>query len=250
MSKPYEGDSTDPNVPGLRGTGTTGIGVLGQSSSNAGLVATSSTGQGLSAFSDNDVAIFAKGGTFAGVFEGAFVVNKGPGRKDGKPDPVADPINGSIVINDGNLFVNKGDVILATAADCAEFFDIADGRAVEPGTVMVITDEGELEISSMPYDTRVAGIVSGAGGWRPGILLDGQRLEDDRLPIALMGKVYCKVDAGAAGVRVGDMLTTSATAGHAMKAADATRAFGAVIGKALRPLRGGRGLIPVLVALQ
>jgi hypothetical protein len=39
-------------------------------------------------------------------------------------------------------------------------------------------------------------------------------------------------------------------AGHAMKAADPRRAFGAVIGKALRPLPAGRGLVPILVALQ
>jgi hypothetical protein len=35
-----------------------------------------------------------------------------------------------------------------------------------------------------------------------------------------------------------------------MKANDRDRAFGAVLGKALRPLANGRGLIPVLVALQ
>ena len=35
-----------------------------------------------------------------------------------------------------------------------------------------------------------------------------------------------------------------------MKAADPARAFGAVIGKALRPLAAGRGLIPILVVLQ
>jgi hypothetical protein len=35
-----------------------------------------------------------------------------------------------------------------------------------------------------------------------------------------------------------------------MKASDAARAFGAVIGKALRPLRDGCGLIPILIALQ
>jgi hypothetical protein len=35
-----------------------------------------------------------------------------------------------------------------------------------------------------------------------------------------------------------------------MKACDPFRGFGAVIGKALRPLAEGRGLIPVLVALQ
>ena len=35
-----------------------------------------------------------------------------------------------------------------------------------------------------------------------------------------------------------------------MKAADPFKAFGTVIGKALRPLEAGQGLIPILVALQ
>jgi hypothetical protein len=45
-------------------------------------------------------------------------------------------------------------------------------------------------------------------------------------------------------------LTTSPTPGHAMKADDASRTFGSVIGKALRPLESGQTLIPILVALQ
>ena len=61
---------------------------------------------------------------------------------------------------------------------------------------------------------------------------------------------YCKVDASKGPVEIGDLLTTSATEGHAMKASDHRRAFGAVIGKALAPLATGRALIPVLVALQ
>jgi hypothetical protein len=68
--------------------------------------------------------------------------------------------------------------------------------------------------------------------------------------VALLGKVYCKVDAQFGAVAVGDLLTTSPTAGHAMKAADPAQAFGAVIGKALRPLTAGQGLIPILIALQ
>jgi hypothetical protein len=35
-----------------------------------------------------------------------------------------------------------------------------------------------------------------------------------------------------------------------MKASDPERAFGAVIGKALRPISEGRGVVPILVALQ
>jgi hypothetical protein len=35
-----------------------------------------------------------------------------------------------------------------------------------------------------------------------------------------------------------------------MKATDGTKAFGAVIGKALRVLDSGQALIPILIALQ
>jgi hypothetical protein len=35
-----------------------------------------------------------------------------------------------------------------------------------------------------------------------------------------------------------------------MKAIDPVKSFGAVLGKALRPLAAGCGLIPVLIALQ
>jgi hypothetical protein len=66
----------------------------------------------------------------------------------------------------------------------------------------------------------------------------------------MLGKVYCKVVADAAPIEMGDMLTTSSVPGHAMKAVDPFRAFGAVIGKALGPLSEGRGLIPILVVLQ
>ena len=46
------------------------------------------------------------------------------------------------------------------------------------------------------------------------------------------------------------MLTSSDTPGHAMKASDPARAFGAVVGKALGGLASGCGLIPVLICLQ
>src|SRR5271169_5467199 len=61
---------------------------------------------------------------------------------------------------------------------------------------------------------------------------------------------YCKVDASYSPIEVGDMLTTSATPGCAMKACDPARAFGAVIGKALACVDSGTALIPVLVTLQ
>ena len=148
----------------------------------------------------------------------------------------------------GNIMVT-GDVKLE-GADCAEHFNVDDASTLESGTVMIIGDEERLCQCVRPYDRRVAGVLSGAGGCRPGIVLGTQPCDADRLPLALTGKVYCKVDAAYGAIAIGDLLTTSATQGHAMKAADATRAFGAVLGKALRPVATGTALIPVLVSLQ
>jgi len=107
-----------------------------------------------------------------------------------------------------------------------------------------------LQPSQTAYDKRVAGVISGAGDYKPGIVLDKQSSQSGRKPVALLGKVFCKVDAQFGAIAVGDLLTTSPTPGHAMKTNDPFKAFGAVIGKALRPLKEGQALIPILIALQ
>ena len=61
---------------------------------------------------------------------------------------------------------------------------------------------------------------------------------------------WCKVDADIAPIKIGDLLTTSSTKGHAQRISDSGKAQGAVIGKALGSLKKGKGKIPVLVTLQ
>jgi hypothetical protein len=193
--------------------------------------------------------------------EGDVIVRDGSGRNvfhvDGKRAAVfvgAEGNEGDVIVRNSSgaetihLDGASGDVIL-TNADCAEDFDLAPAVVAEPGTVLVLGPDGTLGPSTTAYDKAVAGVVSGAGEYRPGIVLDRRPSETTRVPVALAGKVYCKVDATHEPVAVGDLLTTSSTPGHAMRATDPRRAFGAVIGKALRPL-GGVGLIPILVALQ
>ena len=144
----------------------------------------------------------------------------------------------------------SGDIILRNA-DCAEDFDLAPATSmIEPGMVMVLDQEGTLRPSSVAYDKRVAGVISGAGACKPAIVLNRHASARHRVPLALVGRVYCMVDATQSSVEVGDLLTTSSTSGHAMKATDPLRAFGAVIGKALQPFSGCTGMIPILVALQ
>jgi hypothetical protein len=165
-----------------------------------------------------------------------------------------------IIIGDDNANVTMpndciakrffADDVFLSGADCAEQFDVADADTLEPGTVMVINSDGRLEQSAQEYDKKVAGVISGAGKHKTGIVLDRQESEVNRRAVALMGKVYCKVDADNAPIEVGDLLTTSSTRGHAMKAADPVRALGTLIGKALHRLASGQGIIPILVALQ
>jgi len=142
-----------------------------------------------------------------------------------------------------------GDIILQNA-DCAEDFDVVDGQSMDPGTVVVVGEDGRLRISSGEYDKRVVGVIAGAGGFKPGIILGRDRARKQRLPVALIGRIYCKAVTHNGSIEVGDLLTTSPTPGHVMKATDPLKAFGAVVGKALTGLNCGTGFIQVLVALQ
>lgn len=210
-----------------RGEG--GHGVWGETTHDkggAGVIGTSKNWIGVHGESQTSIGIYGRG-PIAGFFEGEVQVT--------------------------------GDIKLLNAGDCAEDFDIDESESkqnVEAGTVMVLTENGSLQTSYQEYDKKVAGIVSGASGYKPGIILDGKNVDDpknknkERLPIALIGKVYCKVDARESPIEIGDLLTTSFTKGYAMKAEDPLKAFGAVIGKALGSIKQGMGMIPVLVTLQ
>ena len=92
------------------------------------------------------------------------------------------------------------------------------------------------------------GVVAGAGGLHPAVVLQRVPAQTPRSPIALVGKAFCKVDAAFGKIMAGDLLTTSATQGHAMRVSDRSRALGAIIGKALAALDAGSGLIPILVS--
>ena len=139
-------------------------------------------------------------------------------------------------------------------ADLSERFDVASKEgAVKPGMVVSIdpANPGRLAVATKPYDTAVAGIISGAGGVKPGMMM-GQAgsVADGAHPVALSGRVYCLVDASHGSIAPGDLLTTSSTPGHAMKASNYERSRAAVIGKAMTGLTEGRGLVLVLVQPQ
>lgn len=139
-------------------------------------------------------------------------------------------------------------------ADIAEPFDVrSESDAPKPGQVVCIDPKnpGKLVVSSKAYDRTVAGVISGAGGVNPGMVMSqGGSIADGEHPVALTGRVYVWADATTTPIEVGDLLTTSGVAGHAAKVVDHQRAQGAILGKAMTPLAEGQGLILVLVSLQ
>lgn len=142
-------------------------------------------------------------------------------------------------------------------SDIAEPFNVnreIHEPTVQPGMVVSIDPDhpGELRLATSDYDPCVAGVISGAGGVNAGMLLTQEgTLADGEHPVAMTGRVYVWCDAELNGaIKPGDMLTTSSTPGHAMRADDRERAFGATIGKAMTSLESGRGLVLILVRPQ
>ncbi|HEV8480206.1 MAG TPA: hypothetical protein VGR66_05380 [Candidatus Eisenbacteria bacterium] len=234
--------------------GLTGGGVLGRTS--GGIYASSTDSRAVSGWTTTGWGIdgnCTSSGTY-GVLgtpnEGVFGFTPNTTLPAGKFNAPT----GGVAIEANGLVKVKTLQILG-GADLAEPFDVASGGAApEPGSVVVIDDvnPGDLRVSDRPYDTRVAGVISGANGLEPGMVMKSEGAEhaSGDHPVALTGRVWCKVDASFGAIRPGDLLTTSPVQGHAMKATDPSRRSGAIIGKAMTALEGGRGLVLALVSLQ
>jgi hypothetical protein len=136
-------------------------------------------------------------------------------------------------------------------ADLAEPFQMKEDE-LEKGSVVVIDDQhpGRLKRSTNAYDKRVAGIISGANGINSGISLQQEGMIEGGQNVALSGRVYVRADRSSGAIRPGDLLTTSAQPGRAMRVKDHSRAQGAVIGKAMSALDEETGTVLVLVTLQ
>jgi hypothetical protein len=109
---------------------------------------------------------------------------------------------------------------------------------VEAGELLALDPErpGNLVRAEAAQDPGIVGIAAGAS-----VEVDGE------LRVALVQVLYAtvKADAGYGAIRPGDLLTSSFTPGHAMRATEIVP--GTIIGKALEPLETGTGLIRVLV---
>jgi hypothetical protein len=96
----------------------------------------------------------------------------------------------------------------AQYADLAEMYVSDDDYT--PGTVVDFGGSHEITISSVSHSTAVAGIVS----TNPSYLMNSSQPGEHVLPVALTGRVPCRVQGP---VRKGDVLVASSTPGVAQR---------------------------------
>lgn len=234
---PTAGVSTPANQAGVLGKSADAYGVVGYSKNNDGVYGHSTAAYGVRA---------EGGGTKAAVLALAFgssATNYGLQALSSSSHGVyADGATYGFYTPD-KVFAGNG------YSDIAEHMPAA--ADVGPGDVVVIDpNQDEYVIRSyQANDPMVAGVISS----EPAMLIGNS---ESKTPLALAGRVPVKVSAENGAIHRGDLLTTSNTPGHAMKATahimDGVAFYtpGTIIGKAMGELESGTGTLIVLVLPQ
>ena len=113
----------------------------------------------------------------------------------------------------------------ATSAQYADLAEIyVPDRHYEPGTVVVFGGDREITETTADHDPRVAGVIS----TNPAYLMNS---EAEGLPVALTGRVPCKV---IGPISKGDVLVTSRLGGIAQRMLADRYVPGCIVGKSLQ----------------
>ncbi|MFO0762139.1 MAG: hypothetical protein U0359_37215 [Byssovorax sp.] len=141
----------------------------------------------------------------------------------------------------------EGNILATGTIKAMNFPDLAENitamtPSIGPGDVVVSDPErGEgILLAAGPYSSTIIGVIS----THPGILLNGEPADLDsarprdklQRPLALAGRVPVKVTLEGGPIHPGDLLTSSSTPGHAMRANEPWR--GGLIGTALTAFSG------------
>jgi len=198
------------------------------------------------------VSRFGAGGVFASEHSYSLVVD-GFGSIDEYDDTVNLVGNGEALMVRGSsefhgrVRIHNPSREGSFPVNIVEMFEVDDIDYISPGDILAVSAQGggRLSRSSGAYMRSVIGIVSG----NPTLVVDNTGASRKAYPVALAGKVLCKVDARNRPIRPGDLIVTSETPGCGMAGEmDSLAKIGTVIGKALDGLSDGLGAIPVFVA--
>jgi len=164
--------------------------------------------------------------------------------------------NGFVLVADGDgrtgvLLDGTGSVTVRgkKVHDYAEILELGTRDGISPGSVVAYDAKaGGLVPASAANARQVVGVISGAGGLSPGMVIGSRADESRDLPVSMSGVIHVRVSAEAGPVEPGDLLVPSGVPGVGMRAADLGAAGGRVFGKALEPWSGsGEGLVLMLV---
>jgi hypothetical protein len=246
----YKGVSApfDCSTAAVYGGGENDPGVSGDSINNIGVSATSIQHEGLRAWSLNGTAVRGEDHSGTYIFEGwdtqsVFNLRFAVERATGK------------VLADGAY---------TGPADFAEMLPVSRSKEdYAPGDVLVIGADGKLTLSDKANATNLAGVYSAKPGFLGDTAIAAHGIEvydspptQERLAVALLGIVPVKVTDENGPIHPGDLLTTSSTPGHAMKAKAVVingveiYPTGTILGKALESWGQGSGVIQVLITLR
>lgn len=218
---------------------STGVGVFG--SSTAVPSTTNSLPAGVYGYSENGAGVYGEAGSnfaWGGYFDGSV------------------RIDGSLVVSDSIFADDKSGYVLDVALNDG-------GDALEQGDVVVVTGAAEPVIGNIPVprvrradseaSSGVIGVVDRryvmdeAGGVRR--MEEGAVAPGQYAGVVTLGAFQAiKVDATYGAVQPGDLLVSSPTPGHAMRAE--SPAVGTVVGKAMEALDEGTGVIAVMITIQ
>lgn len=265
-------------APGVSGYSQWGVGILGQAATGFGVYGMSD-GSGIGGVGRaygvyGASAAPAQGQGYGGYFvssTGIGVSGRSTALSSGQnlyaPGVYGYSQHGAGVVGEsgtgvGGYFIGN---IIATGSKAGYVVDIARNDGAEPlrrGDVVVVIGVADPVVGAIPTprvrkadtaaSTAVIGVVD--QGYRPAENGVGRFSDDsidpgDYLSIVTLGAfAVINVDATYGAIQPGDLLVSSPTPGHAMRADDPQ--VGTVIGKALEGLEAGTGIIAVMVTLQ
>ena len=164
------------------------------------------------------------------------------------PASAPPPTAASFRVDSGGNMLSDGTVRAAAfecvAADVAEWVPVSE--PVEPGDLVELDplNPGSYRLSSTICSPRIAGVISS----EPGVMLGSAATHCAQALLALIGIVPVKVTSESGPIKIGDLLVTSSTPGHAMRWSGSGHCTCALVGKALEPMTGECGTILVLLA--
>jgi hypothetical protein len=250
---------TSWTAAGVTGESTDGYGVRGYSTNSDGVRGGSSNDHGVYGYSNDDsdgAGVYGYNDEWVGTYG------------QGKWGVVGDAVGGGQYAGyfyDDVYVGGKLDVGGAVDPIIAERFPADPAQVYESGDVVCLDEASPyVQPCSEGNDTKVIGVAAPGPDMEDGEILvtimgyqAAQPQEGPQAQEALQRMVMVvKVDASYGPVQRGDLLTSSPTLGHAMKAdpvdIEGIKIYrpGTIIGKAMEPLADGQGLIEIFVTLQ